>query len=88
MAAAVVRVSIGGELLQRYETYSQITGKTVPQAAREALEDWMDTVGEGDIEVITGVPIPMTTPVKLPSMPMESIFDLPELKLIRPIGNC
>lgn len=52
-----VAITIDDDLLERYDRYAQITNKTVQQAAKEALEDWMDTVGEGDIEMLTGVPI-------------------------------
>jgi hypothetical protein len=87
-----VRLVLSGDLLERYDRYAQITNKTIKEAAKEALEDWMDTVGEGDIEVITGVQM---NPDPLPPLefhssptPMISIYDLPTLAGIRPVGKC
>jgi hypothetical protein len=39
--------------------YAKITNQSFASVIRHALEDWMDTCGEGDIEVITGVPLPV-----------------------------
>lgn len=50
-------ITLNGDLLERFNMYAEITNKTVKEAAKEALEDWMDTVGEGRVELITGVAI-------------------------------
>jgi hypothetical protein len=57
-----VRVSLRGDLLNRYEAYAKLTDQTVTQAAKEALEDWMDTCGAGRIEVLTGIPVEEVNP--------------------------
>jgi hypothetical protein len=54
MQAIKVNFVLSGELLERYNRYAQLTDQSIKEAAKEALEDWMDTVGEGDIEVNTG----------------------------------
>jgi hypothetical protein len=52
-----MNIQLGLELTQRYELYAKIKNMSVTDVIRNALSDWMDTVGEGDIEVITGVPM-------------------------------
>jgi hypothetical protein len=52
-----VNLVLGGDLLERYNRYAQLTDQTIKGALKEALQDWMDTIGEGTIEVITGVPM-------------------------------
>jgi hypothetical protein len=44
-------------LLERYNRYALLTNKTLKEALNEALDDWMNTCGEGEIEVITGCAI-------------------------------
>jgi hypothetical protein len=51
-----MKIELGRELNERYTLYAKITNQSVASVIRHALEDWMDTCGEGDIEVITGVP--------------------------------
>lgn len=85
-----VRFVLSGDLLERYNRYAQLTDKTVKEAAKEALEDWMDTVGEGDIEVITGQqmsPEPLPQLLSSPTS-LVSIYDLPTLVSIQPVGKC
>jgi hypothetical protein len=52
-----MKIQLGRKLTQRYELYAQITNKSVKDVIEHALGDWMDVVGEDDIEVITGVPM-------------------------------
>jgi hypothetical protein len=52
-----MKIQLGRELTERFERYAGVTNQTVADAIRIALADWMDTIGEGDIEVITGVPM-------------------------------
>jgi hypothetical protein len=52
-----MKIQVGRELTQRYELYAKIKNMSVTDVIQNALSDWMDTVGEGDIEVITGVPM-------------------------------
>lgn len=51
------RLTVSGDLIERYNRYAQLTDQPIKEALKEALEDWMDTIGEGTIEVLTGVPI-------------------------------
>lgn len=55
----MMKIQLGRELTERLERYAGVTDQNVADVIRLALADWMDTVGEGDIEVITGVPMPM-----------------------------
>jgi hypothetical protein len=48
------RLTVSGDLIERYNRYAQLTNKTVKEALNEALDDWMNICGEGEIEVITG----------------------------------
>jgi hypothetical protein len=53
----IMKIRLGRELTQRYELYAKLTNRNITDAIQSALSDWMDTCGEGDIEVITGVPM-------------------------------
>lgn len=57
-----MKIQLGRELTERFERYAAITNQLVADVIRIALADWMDTVGEGDIEVITGVPMDSEAP--------------------------
>jgi len=50
-----MKMQLSQELTQRYELYAKIKNLSVTDAIQIALCDWMDTVGEGDIEIITGM---------------------------------
>jgi hypothetical protein len=50
-----MKIQLSRELSRRYELYAQIRNLSVTDVIQSALGDWMDTCGEGDIEVITGV---------------------------------
>ena len=52
-----VTVRITAETLQRIKLYADLTNVSVQQATEEALVDWMDTIGEGRLELITGQPM-------------------------------
>ncbi len=53
----IMKIQIGRTLTERYELYAKITNKNVNDAIKHALDDWMNTCGEGHIEIITGVPM-------------------------------
>jgi hypothetical protein len=53
----IMKIQLGSELTQRYELYATITNRSVTDAIQHALDDWMNVVGEGEIEVITRVPM-------------------------------
>jgi hypothetical protein len=72
-----MKIQLGRELTQRFELYAKLNNVRVADAIQSALNDWMDTCGEGDIEVITGVPmdteaqrIPFLVAVHSASMPL------------------
>lgn len=52
-----MKIQLGRELTQRYELYAKLTNKRVTDVIQSALGDWMDTCGEGEIEIIAGVPM-------------------------------
>jgi hypothetical protein len=52
-----MKMQLSRELSRRYELYAKLMNKNVNDVIQNALADWMDTCGEGDIEVITGVVI-------------------------------
>ena len=52
-----MKIQLGRKLTQRYELYAQVTNRSVNDVIKHALADWMDTCGDSDIEIITGVPI-------------------------------
>ena len=52
-----ITITITGALAERYRTHADITKQSASASAKQALQDWMDTCGEGDIEVITGCAI-------------------------------
>jgi hypothetical protein len=49
-----MKIQLGRELTQRYELYAAITNQNLNEAIQSALSDWMDTIGEGTVEVLTG----------------------------------
>jgi len=50
------------ETLSQYELYAAAVAKAIPEkqrmaaVIRHALRDWMELIGEGDIEAMLGVP--------------------------------
>jgi hypothetical protein len=52
-----MKIRLSRELSRRYELYAKIRNHNFNDVIQSALGDWMDTVGAGDIEVITGVQI-------------------------------
>lgn len=48
-----VPVLIDAATYQRLKSYSELTGVPVAKVAREALADWMDTVGAARMEALT-----------------------------------
>jgi len=52
-----MKIQLRRELTERYELYAKLTNRNVNDVIQSALSDWMDTCGDGDIEVITGVPM-------------------------------
>jgi hypothetical protein len=52
-----MKIQLSRKLTERYELYAKLTNRNVTDAIQSALADWMDTCGDGDIEVITGVPM-------------------------------
>jgi predicted transcriptional regulator len=70
----MVRIKLSDDLLERYNRYAQLTDQTVKEALNEALDDWMNTVGEGDMELTTGIAID-TDAVRmgLPVVPMPCV---------------
>jgi hypothetical protein len=49
-----MKMQLNRELTQRYELYAAVTNQNLNDAIQSALSDWMDTCGEGAIEVLTG----------------------------------
>jgi hypothetical protein len=71
----MVRIILSDDLLERYNRYAQLTDQTIKEAAKEALEDWMDVVGEGAVEKITGVPMDSeAVRMGLPVVPMPCVL--------------
>jgi len=50
-------VRITAQTFQRIKLYADLTNVSVQQATEEVLSDWMDTIGEGRMELITGQPM-------------------------------
>jgi hypothetical protein len=48
------QLKIGRALTDRYRTYAAVTNQSFDAVLQHALDDWMDTIGEGHIELITG----------------------------------
>jgi hypothetical protein len=51
------RIMIGSELTKRYQDYADVMRQPFNVVLQSALDDWMSTVGEGDMELTTGVAI-------------------------------
>lgn len=65
-----MKIQLGRELTERYERYADVVNQTLTDVIQEALTDWMDTCGEGHIELITG--IPMDSEAERMSLPSQS----------------
>jgi len=50
-------VRITAQTFQRIKLYADLTNVSVQQATEEVLSDWLDTIGEGRMELITGQPM-------------------------------
>ena len=62
-----ITITIDDKLAERYKRYAKVTGQSVVQAVEHAAFEWMDICGEGDLEVLTGIPAPE---VQVPSEPI------------------
>ena len=67
-----MRITIDRALAERFKPYAAITNQSVTDAIQEALDDWMNTIGEGRIELITG--IPMDTEAERLNLPTLSLI--------------
>jgi len=50
-------VRISAQTFERIKLYADLTNVSVRQATEEVLSDWMDTIGEGRMELLTGQPM-------------------------------
>ena len=67
-----MKIQLGRELTERFTLYAKLRNINVSDVIQMALADWMDTVGEGDIEVITGVPLDSEAPCMSMLLPEQS----------------
>jgi hypothetical protein len=54
-----MKIQLGRALADRFKLYSDVTGMCLEDAVAHALDDWMTVCGDGDIETITGCPMPL-----------------------------
>lgn len=64
-------VTVRGKLFDKYSTYAQLTSTSFKDAVIAALDEWMETCGEAEMEVITGIPAPE---VKINDQPTYSLM--------------
>lgn len=54
-----MKITIERTLADRFKLYAAVTGMSVQDAVKHALNEWMTICGEADIEVLTGCQMPM-----------------------------